>query len=97
MSGKKIVCFCQDVTEDDLIRSIDEGYDHIETLKRYTGVFMGPCQGKTCGMNVLKAFAEKTGKSIEDLKVPTVRPPVDPVFLGSLATDGNGDKNEESV
>jgi hypothetical protein len=28
--GKKIVCFCQDLTESDLIRAIEEGYDHID-------------------------------------------------------------------
>ena len=56
--AKKIVCYCQDLTESDLIRAIEEGYDHIEMLKRYTGAVMGTCQGKMCGLNVLKVFAE---------------------------------------
>jgi hypothetical protein len=56
-------------------------------LKRYTGAFMGTCQGKMCGLNVLKVFAEKTGQSIEDLRVPTMRPPVDPIPLGWLAVE----------
>ncbi len=28
--AKKIVCYCQDLTESDLIRAIEEGYDHME-------------------------------------------------------------------
>lgn len=85
--AKKIVCYCQDLTEADLIRAIDEGYDHMELLKRYTGAFMGACQGKMCGLNVLKVFAQKTGQSIEALRVPTVRPPVEPIALGRLAIE----------
>lgn len=95
--AKKIVCHCQDITEADLIRSIEQGYDHLEMLKRYTGVFMGPCQGKTCGMNVLEIFAEKTGQSLQDLKIPTLRPPVEPVPLGWLATDAEGEKDAEEL
>ena len=85
--AKKIVCYCQDLTEADLIRAIEEGYDHPELLKRYTGAFMGPCQGKMCGLNVLKVFAEKTGQPMEELRVPTMRPPVEPIPLGWLAVE----------
>ncbi len=53
----KIVCHGQDLTETDLIRAIEEGYDHIKTFKWFTGAFMGPCQGKMCMQNVLKIFA----------------------------------------
>ena len=85
--AKKIVCYCQDLTDTDLNRAIDEGYDHLELLKRYTGAFMGTCQGKMCTLNVLKVFAEKTGQSLENLKVTTMRPPVAPTPLGWLAVE----------
>lgn len=85
--GKKIICFCQDLTEPDLIRAIEEGHDHLEAIKRYTGAVMGPCQGKMCAANILKVFAAKTGQSIEELRVPTLRPPVEPIPLGWLATE----------
>jgi NAD(P)H-nitrite reductase large subunit len=84
---KKIVCACQDLTEADLIRAIEEGYDHIETFKRFTGAFMGPCQGKMCASNVLRLFAAKTEQPVESLRVPTMRPPVEPIPLGWLATE----------
>ena len=56
---KKNICYCQDLTEADLIRVIEEGYDHLESPKRFTGAFMGPCHGKMCAANILKLFAEK--------------------------------------
>ncbi|MCF8070397.1 MAG: (2Fe-2S)-binding protein [Desulfobacterales bacterium] len=94
--SKKIVCFCHDITETDLINTIEAGYDHIEMLKRFTGVFMGPCQGKMCMQNVLKIFARETGQPIESLRVPTLRPPAEPIPLGSLATETlRGDDDKE--
>ena len=84
--GKKIVCYCQDITEEDIIRSIQEGYDNLEMLKRYTGVFMGPCQGKMCALNVLKIFSTYTNEPIENLRMPTLRPPSEPILLGSLVS-----------
>ncbi len=95
--SKKIVCFCQDLTESDLIRAIEEGYEHIETLKRYTGAFMGPCQGKMCAANVLQLFAEKTGQSVEAIRVPTLRPPVEPILLGLLASEPDRECDEEKL
>ncbi len=82
---KKIVCFCLDVTEEDILNSIREGYDYIETLKRFTGACMGPCQGKFCMVNLVSILAKELGKNPGEMHVPTVRPPVKPVFLGALA------------
>ena len=94
---KKIVCHCQDLTEADLIRAIEEGYDHIETLKRYTGAFMGPCQGKMCAANVMKLFIEKTGQSFEAIRVPTMRPPVEPILLWWLVSESDSECDEEKL
>ena len=88
---KKMVCFCQDLSEMDIVRAIEEGYDHLETLKRFTGAFMGPCQGKMCAANVVKLYAETTGRPVEDLRIPTMRPPVEPIPLGLLAPEDGGD------
>lgn len=74
-----------DITDKDMARAVKEGFDHIETLKRYTAVLMGPCQGKVCAMNVLREFARLTGKTLEELRVPTLRPPLRPIPLGLLA------------
>lgn len=87
MKTKRIVCFCLDVSEDDIIDSIEEGYKDIETLKRYTACTMGPCQGKLCMMNFIKLFLKHTGEPLARMNVPTVRTPIHPVPLGALAAE----------
>ena len=83
--NKAFVCFCEDITAKDISDAIGEGFDDIQTLKRYSTVTMGPCQGKMC----LKAFvdisAQRIRRSIEEIGVTTARPPLQPVPLGALA------------
>jgi NAD(P)H-nitrite reductase large subunit len=85
MMGKKIVCFCEDLTEEDLLEAIRLGYDDIETLKRYAGFSTGPCQGKTCLMHVLRLLGMEKKLKPAELRLTTQRPPVDPVRLSVLA------------
>jgi sarcosine oxidase subunit alpha len=82
---KKFVCLCEDVTEKDLRQAIAEGFDHIETLKRYTTVTMGPCQGKMCHRPAVELCARMTGRTVEETGTTTARPPAQPVPLGALA------------
>jgi sarcosine oxidase subunit alpha len=84
---KTFVCFCEDVTVKDLGQAIAEGFDGIETLKRYTTVNMGPCQGKMCGQTAVEICARATGREIDAVGTTTSRPPVVPVELGTLAAD----------
>ena len=48
MSGKIIVCRCEDCTLEDIQHAVAKGYSDIEEVKRYTGFGTGPCQGKEC-------------------------------------------------
>lgn len=85
-SSKKVfVCPCEDVSLHDVRTAIDEGFDHIETLKRYTTTTMGPCQGKMCHQAAISLCAEQTGQSIQETGRTTSRPPTSPVPLGALA------------
>ena len=47
---KAIVCACEDVSVHDVDAAIAHGYADIESLKRYTGLGTGPCQGKSCSV-----------------------------------------------
>lgn len=85
MPGKVIVCLCHDVTEDDVRRAVAEGYDDIETVKRFTGAMMGPCQGKTCACALRDLVARLTGRGAEELALPARRPPAFPARLGALS------------
>ena len=82
---KKFVCLCEDVTEKDVRDAVTEGYSNIETLKRYSTVSMGPCQGKMCQSASIALCAKANGLSIEETGVTTARPPEVSLPLGVLA------------
>jgi sarcosine oxidase subunit alpha len=82
---KRFVCLCEDVTEKDVQQAIAEGFDGIETLKRYSTVNMGPCQGKVCGQTAVELCAHMTGCSVGSVGTTTSRPPAQPVELAVLA------------
>jgi sarcosine oxidase, subunit alpha len=79
---KKIACICEDVTEQDLKAAIEEGFDEIETLKRYSTFSMGPCQGKMCHFACSAVFSKATGSSLAKTVRTTSRPPYHPVKMG---------------
>jgi sarcosine oxidase subunit alpha len=84
--GKRaFVCLCSDVSSKDLRDAIGEGFDHIETLKRYTTTTMGPCQGRMCQLPAIRVCASQTRGSIGETGTTTSRPPNPSVTLGALA------------
>ena len=82
---RSFVCFCSDVSTADLRDAIGEGFDHIETLKRYTTLTMGPCQGRMCQLAGIGVCAHETGRTMAETGVTTGRPPNPSVSLGALA------------
>ena len=86
-AAKTFTCLCMDVTTKEMATSVQEGFDGIELLKRYTTLGMGPCQGKSCLAACVRYAADLTGRSIPETGVPTARAPWRPVELGLLAAD----------
>jgi bacterioferritin-associated ferredoxin len=82
---KTILCLCHDVSDADIRRAVRDGFTEPETIKRYTGAFMGPCQGRSCGDLVLEAIAAALGRPVGELRATTSRPPARPVRMGELA------------
>lgn len=87
MKKKAIVCRCEDITEEDVLNVIDAGYTDIEELRKVLRIGMGPCQGRVCIQLVMKILEKKTGKKVTKVSLPTSRPPIVPVSLGTLASD----------
>ena len=50
---------------------------------------MGPCQGRVCIQIVRKILEKETGKKISKIPLPTSRPPIVPVSLGTIACDSD--------
>ena len=82
---KCFACICEDVTAKDISYAIDEGYDSLELLKRYTTLTMGPCQGRMCQLASIRQTAEHTGIEIGDVGLTTARPPWSTVPMGAMA------------
>ncbi len=82
---KCFACLCEDVTAKDIARTVAEGYDSIELAKRYSTLFMGPCQGRMCQLPGARLLAAETGERLEDVGLTTARPPWSTVPLGVLA------------
>lgn len=85
LGHKQFVCMCEDVTAGELAQGVREGFESLETLKRYSTVTMGPCQGKQCQGNAARVTAAARGVSRETTGLTTYRPPVQPVPLAVIA------------
>jgi len=87
-----IICRCEDLTEEDIVEAIEDGYTELETLKRHLRLGMGPCQGKTCIPLAERILARELGKSAEEMHEPTSRPPSIQTPFGVLAGEGDDDE-----
>jgi bacterioferritin-associated ferredoxin len=88
---KTFLCRCEDITLDECVSAIHEGYDCFEDLKRYLGVGTGPCQGKACVQACMQLVADEGRIPLDDVDVMTFRPPVRPIAFATLAApDADG-------
>lgn len=88
---KRFLCRCEDITVDECVTSINEGYRCFEDLKRFLGVGTGPCQGKSCVQTAMHLIADHRGIAVEDVDVMTFRPPVRPIAFATLAAPDAAD------
>ncbi len=84
-----ILCRCSDVTLGRVRELIDQGYTSFDELKRITRIGMGPCQGKTCSLLVLRELSIRTGKPISELVPQTARPLAVGVTLEAIAKEAD--------
>ena len=90
--AETMICRCEDVSREEILACIADGYKTIDEVKRVTRAGMGPCQGRTCRNLIASELSRAYGISIEEVLTPTFRPPVKPISLGALA-----DAYEESA
>jgi NAD(P)H-nitrite reductase large subunit len=76
------------VTVGDVRRAVAEGFLTPAGVKKATRCGMGICQGSTCRTILAEVLAALTGRSVARFPLPTVRMPLKPVFLGTLAGSG---------
>lgn len=82
------VCRCEEVSLGDVRRAVAEGFETPAGVKKATRCGMGICQGSTCKTILLDVLAALTGKPLSQIPMPSVRMPVKPIYLGTLAGAG---------
>jgi len=88
--GKCFVDLQDDVTVDDILLSVREGYRSVEHLKRYTTLGMGTDQGKLANIAGLALLAQELGVPVAQVGTTTFRPPYTPISLGAVAGPESG-------
>lgn len=83
--SKRILCRCEDVTRIEFHKAYRDGFTELESLKRFTGVSTGFCQGKGCLVEAAEELAALRGIDPSEIPLTTVRPPLEPVSFGELA------------
>ncbi|HKB83651.1 MAG TPA: glycine cleavage T C-terminal barrel domain-containing protein, partial [Burkholderiales bacterium] len=86
--AKNFVDFDEDLQLGDFVNAVQEGFDNIELLKRYSTVGMGPSQGKHSNMNAIRILAKLLHKTPGEVGSTTARPFFHPVPMSHLAGRG---------
>jgi bacterioferritin-associated ferredoxin len=92
--GKTILCHCEDVAVEEVYSALEQGFGDLETLRRYTGIGTGKCQGKCCLVQTLRILASiarahaaqtrpLSGNPLS-IRLPTIRPPVLPLRVADI-------------
>lgn len=82
---KTFLCRCEDVTLEEFREAFHEGFNELESLKRYTGTGTGFCQGKGCLSEAATELAALRGIAPGQIRLTTIRPPGEPLTFGQLA------------
>ena len=80
-----MICRCEDITREKILECIADGYETLDEIKRVTRAGMGPCQGRTCRNLIANELSRAYGVPMEEVLMPTFRPPVKPISMGALA------------
>lgn len=80
------ICRCEEVTAGEVRAAARAGAVNLNSLKVWTRLGMGRCQGRVCGPIAAQIVAAETGRSLESAGAFTVRPPIKPVPLKTVAT-----------
>lgn len=89
---KTIICHCEDITLGDLRSSLEQGYSDLETIKRFTGIGTGKCQGKCCLPQLIKELVRASADAPRSL--PTIRQPVLPLRIDEIVETGGEGTNQ---
>ncbi|MEO0132010.1 MAG: (2Fe-2S)-binding protein [candidate division WOR-3 bacterium] len=85
MKKEIIICRCEEVTEEEIVKVIKQGYTSLNEIKRILRCGMGHCQGRSCLPVIARLISKYNRKPLSEIRFPTSRPPLKPIALGILA------------
>ncbi len=85
IQGKEFVDFDEDLQIEDIVNAVNDGYEHVQLVKRYSTAGMGPSQGRHSALAVARLVADTRGISVSETGVTTARPPFSAEQLGHSA------------
>ncbi|MEO0077106.1 MAG: (2Fe-2S)-binding protein [candidate division WOR-3 bacterium] len=85
MNRPTVICRCEEITDKEIIKAIKQGYTSLDELKRVLRCGMGHCQGRSCLLLIARILSQMTKQPIEKISLPTSRPPLKPIPIGTLA------------
>lgn len=89
--SKHFVDLQNDTSAADIRIAVQEGFESVEHMKRYTLAGFGTDQGKTSNINALAILAQTLGEEIPRVGTTTFRPPYTPVTFAAM---GGRDRGE---
>ena len=87
LNKKTLVCRCEEVSEEEIVKAIHEGAHTVAAIKRKTRAGMGLCQGRTCERQIMRILCRELGAPPEDIETANARFPVRPTpirLIGDL-------------
>jgi glycerol-3-phosphate dehydrogenase len=63
----EIVCRCETVTRDEVVRAIHAGHVTVDGIKFFCRASAGRCQGAFCTPKILEIIAEETGAAVTEI------------------------------
>ena len=85
------VCRCEGVTRKEIEHEIITGAQSPNAIKSGTRCGMGPCGGRFCADAQAMINEHVTGKTREDIGLPTARPPLRPMPMDQITEELNYD------
>jgi len=77
--GSLLICRCEEITKQEVVDAINEGYRTVNDIRKRTRAGMGFCQGKTCGKLIQKLIYEYGEEDYAKIQPARTRPPVRPI------------------
>lgn len=86
MTPRRLVCTCEDVCQSDIERAHEAGYRDLESIKRFTALGTGICQGRMCLAPAAQLLCGLERDATSVIRPTTPRPPVVPTPLQAFAS-----------